>query len=655
MSLPARIKAFFKRNFVTVCIAVMLFIGFALLFYPDFSSWWNGRIQREMVQRYYEQVSALSQEYIDDHFRRAQEHNDALSAQDGNAPLLLSHQAVLPPDYFEILNVTGGSVLNMDRATMARIQIPVINVNLPIFHSTRYHVLNWGVGHLEGTAFPIGGYNSHSVLTAHSGLANARMFNDLESLEEGDIFFISILGERLAYEVDFITIISPHQIEHLRIIPGEDLLTLITCYPYAVNSHRLLVRGRRVPYTPELVAEIEAIETAELRTTRMDTRVMIFVAFFVLFILTFMGYQIYIGVRDKNKRAEIPVPMPATRPNYVAPARADSYNYNYDYDYNRPANQAQYDYPGTDDYGYYDKYQNSCDPYEPEPRYEPDVKQPLYTYSSAYNPRARYESMPVQKGRVSRKFPMNKNLAAGLIAAVIIAGISITIAQILSQPQSSDTLESFTARIEEYANDYRERWMEEQVAQWLISGEITSSGEMYDGEPILRLRQQIIEYNKRIYETGQGNLPDPFAYTQDNFSLSYFGFNENMIGFITIPSIDIELPIYMGASRENLRRGLTHLTQTSLPVGGVNTNAVIAGHMNQGRDNFLSDISKIVIGDEIRITNFHETLVYYVIDIVNASYHPSDALKIRSGEDLITLMGYNGNSGRVIVVAMRHD
>jgi len=603
----------------------MLLIGFGLLFYPDFSSWWNGRMQSTMVTRYYEQVAELSQEYIDDHFRRAREHNDALSAPGTVGNLRLAHMANLPPDYFEILNVTGGNVLAGDRATMARIQIPVINVDLPIFHSTRYDVLNWGVGHLEGTAFPIGGYNTHSVLTAHSGLANARMFNDLESLEIGDTFFISILGERLAYEVEHIRIISPHQIEFLQIIPGEDVLTLITCYPYAVNSHRLLVRGTRVPYTPELVAEVEAAETAELRTTRMDTRIMIFVSFFVLFILAFMGYQIYIGVRDKNVRTQMPAP------NYAATARAVSYSHD-------------------NNYGYYDTYQDSYEPYEPEPRHEPKVKQPLYTHSPAYNPRARYKAKPVQKSRI----PIGK-IAACLIAAVVVAGVSIMAVQILSQPQSPDTLESFTTRIEDYRNEYRERWMDEQVAQWLLSGEITSSEDIYDGEPILRLMHQIKEYNRHIYETGQGNLPDPFAYTQDNFSLNYFGFNEDMVGFITIPSIDIELPIYMGASRENLQRGLTHLTQTSLPVGGANTNAVIAGHMNQGRSNFLKDISEIAIGDEVKITNFHETLIYYVTDIMNAAYHPSDALKIRSGQDLITLMGYNGNSGRVIIVATRHD
>jgi len=222
----------------------MFVLGIAVVFYPNIRTRINARAQAEILEQHQEEVAALYDEYIAGHFLRADEVNMGLSLLPEDGTLYLAQHAILPHDYNEILNV--GDV-------MARLLIPVINVDLPIFHTTHPDVLEIGVGHIEGTSFPIGGESTHSALTAHAGLPTARLFTDLEQgVDIGDYFFIDVLDRRLAYRVDQITVILPHEIEHLRIIPGEDLVTLITCTPYTVNTHRLLVRGSRVEFETHL-------------------------------------------------------------------------------------------------------------------------------------------------------------------------------------------------------------------------------------------------------------------------------------------------------------------------------------------------------------------------------------------------------------------
>jgi len=226
-----------KRRIVFVSIALMMVLGVAIVFYPNVRTRISAREQAAVLEQHQEEVKTLYEEVIEDHFTRAQEINHALSQLDEDATLYLAQEAVLPYDYMEILNVGG---------IMARISIPGIDVELPVFHTTCMDVLDSGVGHLEGTSFPVGGENTHSTLTAHAALPTSRLFTDLEHMEIGDTFYIYVLDQRLVYEVDQIKIVLPHEVEPLRIVPGEDFITLMTCTPYAINTHRLLVRGRRV-------------------------------------------------------------------------------------------------------------------------------------------------------------------------------------------------------------------------------------------------------------------------------------------------------------------------------------------------------------------------------------------------------------------------
>lgn len=165
----------------------------------------------------------------------------------------------------------------------------------------------------------------------------------------------------------------------------------------------------------------------------------------------------------------------------------------------------------------------------------------------------------------------------------------------------------------------------------------TYRAESYDGS-LHWLYQKMVEHNKQLYETEQKNLIDPFSYSQVDFSLIRFGFEEEMIGYLTVPRMDIELPILLGANDKNLKRGAAHLTQTSLPVGGINTNAVLAGHRGMGTAAMFRDIERLIIGDEILITNFYQTLRYKVVETQIILPNQVNTVLIQSGRDLVTLL-----------------
>jgi len=230
-----------RRRVVVVGLVMLIpwiVIWFALAFYPNIARRLNANVQRRGIVAYQESVENLSQEDIAEHFRRAKEHNETLRELPLSLTLQMGVVANASGDYASILNVGG---------LMGWLEIPTINALLPIIHGTSAADRNRGIGHLEGTAFPIGGEDNHAVLLAHSNLSHSRGFSYLELLEPGDMFYVTVLDRLLVYEVYHIAIILPHEIDALRIIPGEDIVTLVTDHPAHVNSHRLLVRGRRAP------------------------------------------------------------------------------------------------------------------------------------------------------------------------------------------------------------------------------------------------------------------------------------------------------------------------------------------------------------------------------------------------------------------------
>ena len=215
-------------------MVLMLFVGVCGLLYPSVSQYWNSKTQTRAVENYQEILDSLKEEDYDAFFREADAYNTALNAL--SSPLTDYRQL---PDYNKILNVTGSGI-------MGYISIPKLGVELPLYHGISAEVLNIACGHLEGTSLPVGGESTHSVLSAHRGLPHARLFTDLDMMEEGDIFTITVLDKTLTYQVDQIKVVRPNEIDDIKIVAGEDLCTLLTCTPYGINSHRLLVRGTRI-------------------------------------------------------------------------------------------------------------------------------------------------------------------------------------------------------------------------------------------------------------------------------------------------------------------------------------------------------------------------------------------------------------------------
>ena len=222
-------------NITTILLVVILLAGLSLLLYPSFSDYWNSFHQSRAIASYAEQVALLDENQYDEIWSAAADYNASL-AQRSNAYILSDEQKAA---YEQLLNVSGTGI-------MGYIEIPSIDCSLPIYHGTDEGVLQIAVGHLEWTSLPVGGAGSHCVLSGHRGLPSAKLFTDLDKLAVGDVFMLRVLDEVLTYEVDQILIVEPQETDALQIEPGQDYCTLVTCTPYGINTHRLLVRGHRI-------------------------------------------------------------------------------------------------------------------------------------------------------------------------------------------------------------------------------------------------------------------------------------------------------------------------------------------------------------------------------------------------------------------------
>lgn len=233
-----------KNKIIAIVIAVLFFfISLGLILYPVWSSWYLDQHEAELELHYQEELEEKGDDELTEAWKQAEEYNKAIlpGAQSEDGAFSQESQLAAAQNYGSMLNINGDSIMGF-------IEIPKIDVDLPIYHGTAEDTIERGAGHLVGSSLPIGGESTHSIITAHSGMASQRMFTDLEDLVEGDVFYIKVLDKTLAYQVDQIKVVLPHEIADLTIIGGEDYVTLITCTPYAVNTHRLLVRGTRIPY-----------------------------------------------------------------------------------------------------------------------------------------------------------------------------------------------------------------------------------------------------------------------------------------------------------------------------------------------------------------------------------------------------------------------
>lgn len=239
-----------KRKISTFLFGLMFLIGFGVLSYPTIANQWNTYRQSKLISKYQDVVDKMEPEDFTQEWEKARAFNDTLEQNNLYGDVFdVEDGDIEETEYWKVLNVAGDGV-------MGYLSIPKINVKLAVYHGTGDTVLQTGIGHLNGTKLPIGGESTHSVVAAHRGLPSARLFTDVDQLEKGDKFYIHVLDEVLAYKVDQILPMvekDDHETleEALKIEEGQDQVTLFTCTPYGVNSHRLLVRGTRVPYNGE--------------------------------------------------------------------------------------------------------------------------------------------------------------------------------------------------------------------------------------------------------------------------------------------------------------------------------------------------------------------------------------------------------------------
>lgn len=285
-----------KQKFINaICVAIFL-VGVGLLVYPAISNMYYEH-QQEKLSSYYSQqvVEEKEEEELDEEFQECWDYNASLMKggailTDPFDPNQLSADAM---PYAGLLNTDG-------LGTMGYIEIPSINVKLMIYHGTDAEILVKGVGHLQGTSLPVGGTGSHCVLSAHTGLNDKKLFTDLDQLVEGDVFYIHVLSEVLAYQVDQIKIVTPEDVDDLKINANEDYCTLVTCTPYGINTHRLLVRGTRIAYEEALDIEETMPLHASTWTKEYLYALRLGLAIITIFFVCLVIYKFYRQIKNRR-------------------------------------------------------------------------------------------------------------------------------------------------------------------------------------------------------------------------------------------------------------------------------------------------------------------------------------------------------------------
>ena len=273
-----------RKHISTIFIILIFLVGLGFISYPTVSNLWNQAHQSRAIATYSKQVEKLDDSENKKMLKAARKYNKSLLKKSDHWKLSKKDKK----KYESLLDVSGTGI-------MGYIEIPKIDCSLPIYHGTDEGALQIAIGHLEGSSLPVGGKSTHCVLSGHRGLPSARLFTDLDQMEEGDIFILNILGRKLAYEVDQIRVVLPEEMSDLEIEEGKDLCTLVTCTPYGINTHRLLVRGHRTEYVEKKVEE----EQKEIQTKKTDIRLMIAGGAGVLILLIII---IVIVIKRRRKR-----------------------------------------------------------------------------------------------------------------------------------------------------------------------------------------------------------------------------------------------------------------------------------------------------------------------------------------------------------------
>lgn len=283
-----------KSKASKLIIGILFLAGLSLLLYPFVANQWNNYRQKQLLSGYEQAVSEKEEANEVDYeaeWKKAEAYNEALLPCILPDSFAIAEAGEEDQVYMDTLNIAGDEM-------MGSVEIPKINIKLPIYHTTDEEVLKQAAGHLEGSSLPIGGESSHSVISAHRGLPSASLFTDLDQLKKGDHFLIHVLDETLSYEVDKISVVKPEDTSALAVEDGEDLVTLLTCTPYGVNTERLLVRGHRVPYVEQEVAA----EKTPLSGISLHTNYLLWV-FVGLSVTAFFIFVLYLREKKLRKKA----------------------------------------------------------------------------------------------------------------------------------------------------------------------------------------------------------------------------------------------------------------------------------------------------------------------------------------------------------------
>ena len=443
---------------IPIAAFFILCVGVMVLAYPQVSSYLAKRQQENVIVGYEKEVLSLDKNTLEEEWEKAREYNEQ------------------PHNYMNVLNIEGNGV-------MGYIEIPKIDVHIPLYHDTTEESLKKGIGHLKQTGLPIGGRGNHPVFTGHRGVPGNELFTRLDEMRTGDQFSLHILGKVLNYEVYRTRVILPEELTKIEEDPKKDLVTLVTCTPYGVNTHRLLIEGERVH-------DAKTVEEQKEDSTKRNKIVL-----FIIILLTGVIILLYPHILQKM--------------------------------------------------------------------YSHDVKKQKILYIK-------------ECSREKRK------------------------------------LESL----------YRE------------------------------LKKQ----NQDLYLNRQENFNSETSYSEPNINLSVYGIKNNTIGYLTIPKMKVSLPVFLGANEENMKKGAVHLTETSYPVGGNNSNSVIAAHRGYSKAAMFRNIELLEIDDKVYLRNFRERLVYSVIETKVIDPSDTDKILIREGKDLLTLITchpYRQNSKRYVVFCER--
>lgn len=281
-----------KNTIIIICFVLVILLGAGAAAYPLIASINNEHAQSLVQVEYEEKLEQLDTSEIDAALAAAREYNKTISTVQIEDVDKIKES--LPP-YEDLLNLANNGI-------MGYIEIPAINIDLPIYHGTTGAAMEKGAGHMEGTSLPVGGIGTHAVISAHSGMASAKLFTDLDKLKLGDMFFITVCNQKLAYEVDNIAVVEPTDIDLIRIDTQQDYVTLLTCTPYGVNTHRLLVRGHRVEMAEEAIAEVEEKAKPEGSTwiEKYEQGILIGIAIFLGLLL--IALLVYFIKRRKDKK-----------------------------------------------------------------------------------------------------------------------------------------------------------------------------------------------------------------------------------------------------------------------------------------------------------------------------------------------------------------